>query len=144
MQRTTGVISDVGGRARTLLWEPSEINMEQILLLPVGVAVSEVFYVEGFRHFHVYVNRVPAVPLTIAAVVHNPLIQAGSPRVATSALIGTWTGSTALGVFYFGENIILVNADGRSFMFSPIMALRVNNTSEVTSVTIDVSIHAQD
>lgn len=144
MQRTTGIKSDVGGRARTLFWEANEITMAARVLGVGGNALSAPFYVEGFRHFHVYVNRSDgALTLTIAAVPFRPFLQVGAPVVAGNNNFATWGAGATSGVFYFGEQRLLTDAQGRSFLFSPIMAIQVVNTS-AAPVTIDAWVHAQD
>lgn len=144
MQRTTGIESDVGGRARTIFWEANEIDMAERVIAASGNFISEPFYVVGFRHFHVYVNRSSGIALEIHLHPWRPFVQTGAPVSAGGFLLSTWTATGATsGVFYFGEQNRVTDAQGRSFLFSPIMSVQIVNIG-ASPVTIDVWVHAQD
>lgn len=147
MQRTTGLESDVGGRDRTLVWEPAEIDMLARNINPAAVITSELIHLEGFRHFHVYVNRSnAAIALSIRVVPIRPQVRSGAAPLAAAAgvPIGVWAaaGGTS-GVFYWGESLLLTDAAGRNWRFAPLVLLEIENTGGAP-VTVDAWVHAQD
>lgn len=148
MQRTTGLESDAGGRDRTLVWEPNEIGIAARVVAAAAVATSEVIYLEGFRHFHVYVNRSATIALSVRVFPARPEVRTGNPPLAAAAgvVIGAWAGGAGTGtsgIFYFGELLLLTDATGRNFRFGPLMFLEIENTG-ASPVTIDAWVHAQD
>lgn len=147
MQRTTGLESDAGGRARTLFWEPNDIGMIARVIGIGAVITSEVIYVEGFRHFHVYLNRsVAAVPLSVRVFPVRPEVRTGAAPLAAAAgvAIGAWAAAAGTsGIFYFGESTLLTDAGGRNWRLSPLVVLEIENTG-AAPVTVDAWLHAQD
>lgn len=148
MQRTAGLESDAGGRDRTLVWEPREIGMLARVINAAAVATSEVICLEGFHHFHVYVNRSATIALSIRVFPARPEVRTFNPPLAAAAgvAIGTWAGGAGTGtsgVFYFGELLLLTDAAGRNWRFSPLVFLEIENTG-ASPVTIDAWVHAQD
>ncbi len=148
MQRTTGLESDVGGRARTLVWEPHEFGMAARVIAAAAIATSALIHLEGFRHFHVYVNRSATIALSIRVIPVRPQIRSGAAPLAAAAgvAIGAWAGGAGTGtsgVFYFGELLLLTDAAGRNWRFSPQVILEIENTG-AAPVTVDAWVHAQD
>ena len=148
MLRTGKIESDVRGRARSIVWEADELGMVSVTIAGGARARTEPFYAEGFRHFHVYVGRTATRPLDIYAIPYQPIVQTGAPVEAGVSLfnIATWNSGAASGtfsVFYFGEQRQLTDGKGARMMFSPIMAIEIeNNGANPTDVTVFV--HGQD
>lgn len=148
MERTTRLETDIGGRARCLVWQPDEIGLAATVVGAGATVTSQGFLVQGFRHFHVYVNRSATIALSILVFPFRPELRTGAAPLAAAAgvLIGAWAGGAGTGtsgVFYFGESLLLTDAAGRNFRFGPLMGLQITNTGAVP-VTVDAWIHAQD
>lgn len=145
MQRTTRIVSDIRGARNTIVWEPNEIGIFGVVIPAAGVATSDLIYLEGFQHFHVYVNRSAVIALAISVAPARPDIRTGAaPLSSANVVIGNWAaaGSNA-GVFYWGAARFLTDGNGRNFIFAPTVRLQITNTGAVP-VTVDAWVHAQD
>lgn len=130
-----------------MLWEPAELGLENFSLAGGALIDSEVFYVEGFRHFHIYVTRDPNRNLDIRVFPIRPSVQDGPPPSASGAFrftIASWTGAQLSGVFYFGEQTLLTASGNLTFRFSPLMRLTLANTTASVMNVGNVWLHAQD
>lgn len=147
MQRTAGAEGDSGGQARTAFWDADEIGFAAQVIGAGAVFTSEMIHGEGYRHFHVYLGRSDgAIPLSVAVNVFRPFVQLGAPVLSGGpVVIGTWAALAGqlAGVFYFGEAVLLTDAQGRNFRYSPFFSVSVTNTG-AAPVTVDVFVHMQD
>jgi len=147
MQRTAGSKADTGGRGRTQFWEAFEIGFAARTVGVGATLTSEMVHGEGYRHFHVYVNRsLATVPLSVAVNVFRPFVQLGAPVLSGGpVVIGAWAALAGQfgGVFYFGEAVLLTDAQGRNFRYSPFFSVSVTNTG-AGPVDVDVHVHMQD
>ena len=147
MLRTTGIQSDIGGRSRTLLWEADEIGMAAQTMIATAGVESETIYVEGFEHFHIYLDRSDAtVPIEVRILPVLPVIGASPPVPVANFLLSTWTAGglvPGFGVFYFGSKLALA-LSGKSFRFGPLLILQLFNRHVSNPVTINAHLHAQD
>lgn len=147
MERTAGLDSDIRGASNSIVYNPNEIGIDNANIAAGNFVVSNRIVAEGMRHIHVWVQRSnAAVPLGVRlAPVVPSYVAAPGPGLITHTPATAWAASVnTYGSFYFGISAIFTSGDGQTFAYSPIFAVRIDNTDPALAVNVSAWVHCMD